>query len=124
MTTLIWLMLAAALLPALTALAAKAGGTGFDNREPRAWLARQQGWRARANAAQANAHEALPFFYAALLLALYNDAAPGRLAALAGAWLALRIAYAALYMANLGGLRSLVWAAALAVNIYILFAAA
>jgi len=124
MTTLTCLMLAAALLPALTAVAAKAGGRAFDNNEPRAWLASQQGWRARANAAQANAFEALPFFFAAVLLALHNGAAASRLAALAGAWLALRVAYAALYIAGLGTWRSIVWALALAVNIVMLFAAA
>ena len=124
MTTLTCLMLAAALLPALTALVAKAGGRAFDNNEPRAWLARQQGWRARANAAQANAFEALPFFFAAVLLALHNGAAAPYLAWLSGAWLALRVAYAGLYVAGLGTLRSLAWAAAVALNIAILFAAA
>ncbi|MBO1112985.1 MAPEG family protein [Bordetella petrii] len=124
MTTLTCLMLAAALLPPLTALVAKAGGRAFDNNAPRAWLAGQHGWRARADAAQANAFEALPFFYAAVLLALHNGAAAAHLAWLAGAWLALRLAYAGLYIAGLGTLRSLVWAAALALNIAILFAAA
>jgi len=124
MTTLTCLMLAAALLPALTAVAAKAGGRAFDNDEPRAWLASQQGWRARANAAQANAFEALPFFFAALLLALHNGAAAAYLAALAGVWLVLRVAYAGLYIAGRGTLRSIVWALALAVNIAMLFAAA
>lgn len=124
MTTLTCLMLAAALLPSLTALAAKAGGRGFDNDAPRAWLACQEGWRARTNAAQANAFEALPFFFAAVLLALHNGAAADYLAWLAGAWLALRLAYAGLYAAGRGTLRSIVWALALAVNIAILFAAA
>lgn len=124
MTILTCLMLVAALLPGLTALAAKVGGRAFDNNEPRVWLARQQGWRARANAAQANAFEALPFFFAAVLLALYNGAAASYLATLAGAWLALRVIYAGLYMAGLGTLRSLVWALAVVVNIVILFAGA
>ncbi|MBO9357518.1 hypothetical protein GG851_26280 [Bordetella petrii] len=124
MTTLTCLLLAAALLPPLTALAAKAGGRAFDNNEPRAWLASQQGWRARANAAQANAFEALPFFFGAVLLALHNGASAAHLAGLAAAWLVLRVAYAALYVAGLGTLRSLAWAAALIVNIAMLFAAA
>ncbi|MBV7485871.1 MAPEG family protein [Bordetella sp. BOR01] len=124
MTTLTCLMLVAALLPALTALIAKAGGRAFDNNEPRVWLAGQQGWRARANAAQANTFEALPFFFAALLLALHNGADTSYLVGLAGAWLVLRVAYVGLYLAGLGTLRSLVWAAAVAVNIAMLFASA
>ncbi|MCD0506012.1 MAPEG family protein [Bordetella petrii] len=124
MTILTCLLLVAALLPALTALAAKAGGRGFDNNEPRAWLAHQQGWRARANAAQANAFEALPFFFAAVLLALHNGADVMQLAGLAAVWLVLRVTYAGLYMAGMGTLRSLVWALAVVVNIIILFASA
>ncbi|HYG45533.1 MAG TPA: MAPEG family protein [Bordetella sp.] len=124
MTILTCLMLVAALLPALIAFTAKAGGRAFDNNEPRAWLASQQGWRARANAAQANTFEALPFFYAALLLALHNGADPSYLASLASAWLVLRVAYVGLYLARLGALRSLAWAAAVALNIAMLFAGA
>src|SRR5258708_38001670 len=45
------------------------GQRGFDNHEPRAWLAQQTGYQARANAAQANSFECLPFFIGALLVA-------------------------------------------------------
>jgi uncharacterized MAPEG superfamily protein len=38
---------------------------GYDNSDPRGWLARQAGWKARADAAQANSFEALPFFIGA-----------------------------------------------------------
>lgn len=54
-------LLAAALLPLVPAIAAKAGGRRYDNNDPRPWLAGQAGWRARANSAQANTFEALPF---------------------------------------------------------------
>ena len=47
--------------------AAKQGG--YDNSDPRGWLARQTDWRARANAAQANSFEALPFFIGAVIIA-------------------------------------------------------
>ena len=46
----------------------------FDNRHPRQWLAKQTGMRARANAAQANTFESLPFFYVAVALAISLDA--------------------------------------------------
>ena len=42
----------------------------FDNHNPREWLARQTGYRARANAAQHNAFEAFPFFAVAVVLGL------------------------------------------------------
>src|SRR3546814_15891932 len=93
MHTIAWLMLLAALLPLLTAAASKFGGKAFDNNAPRAWLARQHGWRARGDAAQKNLFEGLPFFYAAVLLAVYNSADAGHLAMLMAVWLLLRIAY-------------------------------
>ena len=84
MKMIAWLMLAAAIVPFLSAILAKAGGQKFDNNDPRPWLARQEGWRARANAAQSNAFEALPFFYAAVLFALHNQADATRVATLMG----------------------------------------
>ncbi|MGB6241840.1 MAG: MAPEG family protein [Castellaniella sp.] len=114
------LMIAAAALPYAAAIAAKAGGTRFDNDNPRPWLASQQGWRARANAAQANLFEGLPFFYAAVLYALYADVAVDRLAGLMGVWIALRVLFVAAYILGRGTMRSLIWAAALVVNVAIL----
>ena len=67
-TVAYWCVLVAVFLPIVCAGIAKWGSFGkprsqggFDNVDPRAWLARQTGWRARANAAQANSFEALPF---------------------------------------------------------------
>ncbi len=116
------LLLAAAILPLLAAVAAKAGGTAYNNNDPRPWLAHQQGWRARANAAQSNTFEALPFFYAAVLYALYADAPQTYLASLMLAWLVARLVYLAVYLAGMGSIRSLVWAIGLGLNIAILFA--
>ncbi|CAM3872052.1 MAPEG family protein [Castellaniella denitrificans] len=116
------LMVAAAVLPYGAALAAKAGGRRFDNNDPRPWLAAQEGWRARANAAQANLFEGLPFFYAAVLYALHAGAQPGRLAGLMGAWVALRMLYVLAYVLGRGTVRSIIWGAALAVNLAILWA--
>ena len=47
-------VLVAGLMPMVCAGIAKAGAKGYDNHNPRAWLAKQEGYRARANAAQAN----------------------------------------------------------------------
>ncbi|RTZ47477.1 hypothetical protein EKL30_00230 [Candidimonas sp. SYP-B2681] len=124
MNIIAWLMLIAAVLPVVAATISKAGGKGFDNNAPRSWLANQEGWRARANAAQANLFEALPFFYAAVLFALYKMVDPGLLVSLMSAWIALRVVYLVAYIAGYGTARSAVWALALAVNIGILFTTA
>lgn len=131
MNLIAWSLLAAALMPVGCAGIAKWGAMlrprrdgGFDNHNPREWLARQQGYRARANAAQANCFEALPFFIGAVLYALAVTHAPAaRVEALAGLWLLLRVAYVALYLADKPSARSLVWALALATNVAILFSA-
>ncbi|NYT61434.1 MAPEG family protein [Alcaligenaceae bacterium] len=124
MDTIAWLMLVAGVLPFIAAASSKAGGKGFDNDNPRPWLALQGGWRGRLNAAQANLFESLPFFYAAVLFALYKMADPAMLATLMTAWVAARIVYVVLYAAGYGTLRSLVWVASLGLNIAILFSAA
>ncbi|CAM5789765.1 MAPEG family protein [Castellaniella caeni] len=116
------LMLVAAVLPYGAAIAAKAGGKHFDNDDPRPWLQAQQGWRARANAAQANLFEGLPLFYAAVLYALYAGVEPGRLVGLMGAWIGLRVLFILAYILGRGTVRSIIWAAALVVNLMILFA--
>ena len=122
MTTIAVMMLLAALLPLLVSLMSKVGGQDFDNATPRAWLSRQQGWRARANAAQSNMFESLPFFFAAVLYAVWHQAELVHLGGLMAAWLLLRVIYVGLYVGGRATARSLVWAAAFAVNVAILFA--
>lgn len=123
-----WCVLIAALLPFACAWLAKSKGFGkprreggFDNHEPRAWLARQTDWQARANAAQANSFEALPFFIGAVIIAHQLGAWQSRLDILAVLFVTLRIIYIAMYVAGLPMIRSTIWALALAVNIGILF---
>lgn len=115
------LMVAAAVLPYAAAMMAKAGGKRFDNDDPRPWLAAQQGWRARANAAQANLFEGLPLFFAAVLYALHVGVSPDRLAGLMAVWIVLRILYVLAYVLGRGTVRSIIWGAALVVNLAILF---
>lgn len=110
MTTAHWCLLAAALLPIACAWIAKAGAFGLrDNAAPRAWAARQSGWRARALAAQANGFEALPLFVAAVLVAHQAQAPQGRVDTLALAFIAARLAYIACYLADRPTLRSTAW---------------
>ena len=121
-------MVVAGLLPIVCAGIAKAGRIGqpraqggYDNHDPRAWLARQSGHRARANAAQANSFEALPFFMGAVIVAHQLGAAQTRLDILAFVWIVLRVIYVVLYVADLALARSAVWTLALLVNVGILF---
>jgi uncharacterized MAPEG superfamily protein len=123
MNVIVWLVLLGALLPFVASVISKAGGKGFDNANPRVWLANQQGWRGRANAAQTNAFESLPFFFVAVLLALHRQADLDYLRNLMIAWLLVRLLYLALYLWDKDTLRSLAWLAALILNILILFAA-
>jgi uncharacterized MAPEG superfamily protein len=112
----------AALLPVLCAGISKWGFQGFDNRNPREWLARQQGWRARAHAAQQNSWEAFAVFTAAVLTAQVAAAPQGRVDLLALAFIAVRLAYIACYVGDRASLRSVVWLAGLGLCIA-LFAA-
>ena len=115
-----WCVLIAALLPFVCAGIAKSGR--FDNRDPRGSLARLQGWRARANAAQANCFESLPFFIGAVVIAHQLGAPQGRVDALAIAFIVVRLAYLACYVGDKAAARSMVWFLGLLVNIAILFA--
>ena len=125
-----WCVLIAAMLPFACAMLAKWQGAGkrrtdggFDNHDPRGWLAQQQGWAARANAAQANSFEALPFFIGAVVIA-HQLAAPQTIVdILAVLFVTLRIIYIAMYVAGLPTMRSAMWAAAFLVNIGILLSA-
>ena len=127
-TVAYWCVLAAVLLPLACSWLAKSRGIGkpasqggFDNREPRAWLAQQQGWKARANAAQANTFEALPFFFAAVIVAHMLGAPQTRVDILAVLFITLRIIYVVMYVAGLARTRSAIWTLAFLVNVGILF---
>jgi uncharacterized MAPEG superfamily protein len=119
MTVAFWCVLVAALLPFAAVAIAKGGGERFNNRHPRAWLDKQQGFRARANAAQANSFEAFPFFAAAVIVAHLAGAEPSRLDSLALIFVAARLAYLACYLANWHLARSVVWMIGLVVTITI-----
>jgi uncharacterized MAPEG superfamily protein len=102
-------VLAAALLPYFATTIAKAGGARYDNRDPRAWLEKQQGFRVRANNAQLNSFEAFPFFAAAVLVAQMLQAPQDRVDALALIFIAARLGYLACYLADWHGARSVAW---------------
>jgi uncharacterized MAPEG superfamily protein len=108
MTAAFWCVLIAGLLPYMATGIAKSGG-GYDNRQPREWLARQTGRRARANAAQKNSFEAFPLFAAAVLVASVAHAPQAHLDHCAELFVLSRVVYIGAYIVDLALLRSLVW---------------
>ena len=109
MSTAYWCVLVAALMPYVASSIAKAGGERYNNRHPRLWLERQQGFRARANAAQANSFEAFPFFAAAVIIAHLTAAPQDRIDALAVIFVVARAVYIVCYLADWHWARSVVW---------------
>jgi uncharacterized MAPEG superfamily protein len=127
-TVAYWCVFVAVLLPLLCSVLAKRGGFGkkrsaggYDNHDPRAWLARQSGISARANAAQANSFEALPFFIGAVIVAHQLGAPQTALDLLALLYVMLRLFYIMMYVSDMPLARSMVWGAAFLANIGIFF---
>jgi uncharacterized MAPEG superfamily protein len=102
-------LLLCALLPLVCAATAKWGFKGYDNHRPREWLAMQSGFRARANAAQANTWEGLTLFGPAVAVAVARGASETLLGGFALAFLLLRVAYIACYLSDRATLRSIIW---------------
>ena len=105
-----WCIFVAAVLPYLWTTVGKAGAKGYDNRDPRGWLAKQTAPRVqRGNAAHLNAFEAFPAFAAAVLMAQAAGVDPHRITTLALAFIACRILHGLFYLADKHALRSLSW---------------
>jgi uncharacterized MAPEG superfamily protein len=109
MTIAYFCVLIMGILPYVATGIAKKGWDGYDNGLPRQWLAKQTGFRARANAAQANLFESLPFFFAAVIIASISNAPQARIDILAVGFVLARIAYLICYVANWSTTRSIVW---------------
>jgi len=107
------MVLIAALLPYATVGAAKAT-KGYDNANPRAWMAKLDGLPARAAAAHSNHFEAFAPFAAAVILAEMAQAPQDQINLFAMIFIAIRVLYTAIYLANIAALRSVVWMAGIA----------
>lgn len=83
---------------------------GYDNQHPREQQARLEGWGRRALAAHNNAIEAFPLFGVAVVTCLATGVSGPVAAALAWSWVGARIGYNIAYLANIGTLRSSLWA--------------
>ena len=102
------------LLPYVAAGIAKKGFQNYDNSRPREWLSKQEGFRARANAAQANLFESLPLFFAAVIIASIAHAPQAYSDLLALAFVTTRIIYLICYVGDWPTARSIVWACGIA----------
>ena len=121
MTIAYYCVLFMGLFPYIAAGIAKKGFDNYDNGAPREWLAKQTGFRARANAAQANLFESLPLFFASVIIASIANAPQSRIDLLAIGFVLCRIAYLICYVANWPTTRSIVWLCGLACVVAIFF---
>jgi uncharacterized MAPEG superfamily protein len=124
-----WCILVAGVLPLVCAYIAKLGSKSsdedrYDNREPRAWLAKQTGMRARANAAQANSFEAFPLFAAGVLVAVTQHVPIATIDLLAIVFIVARLVYIGCYVGDLPWLRSPVWGIGFAATVGLFLVAA
>lgn len=120
MTIAEWSLLAAVLIYLFTISPVKVvGHSQFDNAKPRDPQFYQDPLRARALGAHANGIETFPFFAAAVLLAEFRQSSQGWIDAFAVAFVLLRLAFVAAYLANRPTLRSVLWNLAFLANLAI-----
>lgn len=112
MTTLIWCLFIATLLPLLAkgpvAYAMNKLG-GYNNNHPREQQSKLTGFGARALAAHQNAFESLMIFAPAVLLAIATQHTGENITLLAIVHICARVAYNLLYLMDIDKVRSLVW---------------
>jgi uncharacterized MAPEG superfamily protein len=94
-----------------------------DNKEPRTQSLKLTGAGARAVAAQANTWEALAVFSAAVLAVFISGLDMQRIATLAQVFVALRIVYIGMYLADQDKLRSVTFLAGLGICMYLFYLA-
>nr|WP_298150194.1 MAPEG family protein [uncultured Pseudoxanthomonas sp.] len=106
-----WCILITALLPYLWVFIAKRSGDRYNNRNPRAWMAKQEGnYKVqRANAAHLNGFEAFPAFVAGVLMAQLAGVPATLVTPLAVAFVVARVLHGWFYLIDMHTLRSLSW---------------
>ncbi|WP_269584327.1 MAPEG family protein [Roseibium sp. Sym1] len=107
----LWCVLVAAILPMLSALPAKMNRS-YDNSRPRDPDYWREGFRARAQWAQANGFEAFPLFAVSVFVALSQGGDPEWIDRLAILFVLLRLIYVFCYWTDRSSPRSIAWGAA------------
>lgn len=106
----VWCILIAAILPLLSVFPAKMNKE-FDNARPRDPDYWKDGFRARAQGAQANGFEAFPLFAVAVIVGLGQGGDPVWIDRLAELFIGLRVIYILCYWTDRATPRSLAWTA-------------
>jgi uncharacterized MAPEG superfamily protein len=120
MTLAEWMLLAAVLIYLLTLAPFKPlGYREFDNAKPRDPAFWEKPLRARALGAHQNGIETFPFFAAAVLLAEFRATPQQLIDMLAVGFVALRLLFVAVYLANFVWIRTVIWNVGFAVNVAI-----
>ena len=109
MTLALWCLPLAMFLPLVWVGIAKVNAPGYDNAQPREWLAKLEGRAKRANWAQQNSYEAFPPFAAAVIVAHLIGGEQWLVNLLAGVFLLLRIGHGIAYIFDKDMLRSVLW---------------
>ena len=106
-----WCILVTALLPYLWVFIAKRSGDRYNNRNPRAWMAKQEGnYKVQhANAAHLNGFEAFPAFVAGVLMAQLAGVPADTITPLAIGFVVARVLHGVFYLTDKHSLRSLSW---------------
>ncbi|MBS0229756.1 MAG: MAPEG family protein [Proteobacteria bacterium] len=125
MTIAYWCILIAAALPYVWVVIAKRGVPGYNNKDPRGWIAKQDSYLVKnAYAAHQNAFEAFPAFAVAVLMAQFTQVDPQRVAWLAMAFIGVRVLHGVFYITVQQALRSLCWLGGYACVIALMVSAA
>lgn len=111
MTIAYWCVFIAILLPvSFTGLAKFTSNfKPKHNHAPRVFLESLTGWQQRANWAQQNTLESIPSFMAAVIIAHQIGGNQENIDMLAVSYIIIRIAYGAVYIADLALIRSIMW---------------
>lgn len=115
----VFAILIAGVMPVVCAGIAKCGHKDCDNRNPRVWLSRLKGFRARANAARQNCLEVFPFFAVGAILAALSGSDGDSLEAVTWFFVVVRIAYVACYLLDKPTMRSVFWSLGYVSAIYL-----
>lgn len=118
-------ILIAACLPYFWTVVAKTGVPGYNNKDPRGWIAKQDSYRVRnAYHAHLNAFEAFPAFAVAVLMAQFAQVDTQHIAWLSVAFIGFRTLHGIFYITALQALRSVAWLGGFACVVALMVSAA